>query len=286
MKTQVIFKSHNGQNAILNAYENLLKQWPVSHEKIFLTTRHGETFVIASGDPANPPLILLHGSSTNSAMWMGDVADFSRLFRVYAIDIPGEPGKSEPIRAVLNSPAPAEWISDVMDKLSISQASMIGISLGGWFALNFAATHPEQVTRLVLLCPAGVAPQKNSYFLRTLPLLLLGDWGIERGMRIASAGQPMPEEVVKFTGLIIKNFSPRMEMIPLLSDEALQQVTMPTFLIAGAKDALLPSEKTAERLSGVLPNFSACILADTGHIIIQQTERILRFLTQELETAR
>ncbi|MCL5073052.1 MAG: hypothetical protein M1308_19505 [Actinobacteria bacterium] len=71
MKNQPVFKTDKGREAILSEYDILLKRWPVPYEPLTISTWHGNTFVIACGRKSLPPLILLHGSSTNSLMWMG-----------------------------------------------------------------------------------------------------------------------------------------------------------------------------------------------------------------------
>jgi pimeloyl-ACP methyl ester carboxylesterase len=78
----------------ISFYDSVLSNWPVAYETRTVPTQQGDTFVIASGNENTPSLILLHGAASNSASWFGDVLEYSRHFRVYAIDIPGEPGKS------------------------------------------------------------------------------------------------------------------------------------------------------------------------------------------------
>ena len=59
------------------------------------------THVIVSGPKDAPPLVLLHGYMATSAMWSPNIGDFSKDYRVYAIDVMGQPSKSipaEPIR--------------------------------------------------------------------------------------------------------------------------------------------------------------------------------------------
>lgn len=94
MKTKVAFKSSEGKRAILKFYDSLAEQSHVDYEKILVSTRYGDTFIMASGAREAPPLILLHGSGINSVMWLGDLPTYARNYRVYAVDIPGEPGKS------------------------------------------------------------------------------------------------------------------------------------------------------------------------------------------------
>ncbi|MBZ0286922.1 MAG: alpha/beta hydrolase, partial [Anaerolineae bacterium] len=96
MTVQSLYKSPAAEKAVMELYDNVLAQWPVPHETQTIPTRHGDTFVIASGSPVSPPLILLHGAGTNSAIWIGDVAAYSRDHRVYAVDLLGEAGRSSP----------------------------------------------------------------------------------------------------------------------------------------------------------------------------------------------
>jgi len=278
MKDQQIFKSAAGRQAILEIYDSILERWPVPYEALNISTRYGQTFVLACGDPLAPPLVLLHGSSSNSAMWIGDVAEYCRRYRVYALDIPGEPGKSEAVRFDLKEPDPATWLQEVFTCLHFDRAVLLGISLGGWLALKFATTFPEQVEELVLLCPAGVAPQKTSFILQTVGLMFFGQWGIERLIKIVNGSQPMAAETLQYSRLIAENFNPRIEAIPIFSDEDLGRLRMPVLLIVGEQDVLLPSKKTAARLSRLLPELTAIVLPDRGHVLIDFAPQVMDFL--------
>ena len=54
------------------------------------------THVVVSGPKDAPPLVLLHGYWATSTMWSPNIADFSKDYRVYAIDVMGQPSKSIP----------------------------------------------------------------------------------------------------------------------------------------------------------------------------------------------
>jgi len=62
-----VYRSPEGEKIIMALYDEALARWPVPSQAQHVPTRHGETFVIACGDPNAPPLVLLHGSGTNSA---------------------------------------------------------------------------------------------------------------------------------------------------------------------------------------------------------------------------
>lgn len=92
MSTASIYKTPAGEKTVMDLYDSLLRSWPVPHETLNIATRHGNTFVVASGRPDAPPLILLHGAGSNSSIWAKDVIAYSRTYRTYAVDLLGEDG--------------------------------------------------------------------------------------------------------------------------------------------------------------------------------------------------
>jgi pimeloyl-ACP methyl ester carboxylesterase len=70
-----IYRTAAGGRAVEQRYRDILRLWPVPSERLSIPTREGDTFVVACGPLGAPPLLLLHGSAANSAMWIGDVAD-------------------------------------------------------------------------------------------------------------------------------------------------------------------------------------------------------------------
>jgi pimeloyl-ACP methyl ester carboxylesterase len=281
MKTNLAFKSQEGKTAIIKFYDSLLEIWSAPNEKFHVNTRYGSAFVIATGEKTAPPLILLHGTAMNSIMWLGDSLEYSRNYRVYAVDIPGEPGKSDETQLPFTGSAFAEWLHDVYEALSIRKASLIGISLGAWLSLKFAVSYPEMVEKLVLLCPAGIGPAKISFLFKTMAHMIFGEKGMERLLQKVNGNQPLPEVVLNYQKLIGKHFNFRREPIPLFSDSEIKQLAMPVILFVGEKDAMLHSEVTARRLGSLLPRANINLLPGAGHTLIHLTDRILAFLKSE-----
>ncbi len=281
MKAKLAFKSQEGKRAVLKAYESLLEQWPSPNEQFHVNTRYGDTFIIATGEKEAPPLILLHGSAMNSAMWLGDAGEYSRNYRVYAVDIPGEPGKSDEKQLPFEGRAFAEWLYDVCNALSIEKVSLIGLSLGAWLAVKFSVCHPEKVDKLVLFCPAGIGGQRTSFLFKVLAYALLGEAGMDKLYKKVNGNQPLPEAVLEYQKLIGKNFNYRREGIPLFPDGELRRLTMPVALFVGEKDAMFHSLQTAKRLESILPHANINILPGAGHTLINLVDRIMAFLAPE-----
>lgn len=282
MTHQRIFKSAEGERLVKQRYEKYLDQWPVPCRRSHVPTREGPTFVVACGAENAPPLLLLHGSHGNAAVWFFDVPDWAAHFRVYAIDVIGEPGLSAPSRPPLDSDAYALWLDDVRRGLGLSCVAVVGESLGGWLALDYATRRPDVIQSLALLCPGGVGRTKN-FLLKALPLLLLGSWGRRKVREMVFGRMPpdLPAEVqgfMEFLALIFEHFKPRMVQLPIFSDDALRRLRMPTMAIVGEKDVLLDSAETKERLERNIAHVEVQYLKDVGHLIPSRTRVIREFL--------
>ncbi|KEQ26848.1 alpha/beta fold hydrolase [Paenibacillus tyrfis] len=281
MKVNVAFKSAEGKDEVHGMYDSLLKQWASPHETWYVPTRYGDTFVIASGEKTAPPLLLLHGTGMNSAMWLGEAREYSRSFRVYAVDIPGDPGRSDERQLPLKGSAYADWLYDVFQALDIRQASLIGISLGAWLAVKFSVSFPDKVDKLALLCPSGIGPQKVSFLFTAAFHMLLGERGKDKLYVKVNGNRAIPEAMLKYQKLIGKSFNYRREQIPLFADDELKRLTMPVVLFVGAKDIMLHSAKTAKRLGSLLPHAQINILPDAGHTLTHLAAQIIPFLKSD-----
>jgi pimeloyl-ACP methyl ester carboxylesterase len=92
------FKTPEGEATYLAAYDAALRLWPVAYEEMNIPTRFGLTHVVVSGPKDAPALVLLHGYMATLIMWLPNIQDFSKDYRVYAIDVMGQPSKSIPGR--------------------------------------------------------------------------------------------------------------------------------------------------------------------------------------------
>lgn len=283
-----IWKTAAGGEAVRARYAQFLAHWPVANEQRRIATSQGETFVVSCGPAGAPDIVLLHGSASNSASWMGDVATLAQRFRVHAVDMIGEPGMSAPSRPPLASHVYADWLGEVLAGLGVSRTALAGISLGGWLALEYATRRPETVSAVVLLCPGGVGRHRN-ILVWALPLLLLGRWGRQRIMQRMAGGAPRPTDVPpqvkaygEFMDLTFANFRPRTEVLPPFADADLARLAMPLLAILGAKDVMIDSAGTRERLTRNCAAAEVTWLPDAGHLLIGHGAEIDGFLGRAL----
>ena len=195
----------------------------------------------------------------------------------------GEPGLTAPARPSLASDAYAVWLDDVLDRLGIRRTSIVGISLGGWLGLDYAIRRPERVERVAALCPGGIGRQKVGIVFATLLFRMFGGWGRRKlSERILGRAPVDPTPPVKaffgFIALIHRHFRPRMVKLPVFSDGALRNLSVPVLAIVGGRDVLLDSAQTKRRLEQHAPGAQVVYLPEAGHLITGQKERVLEFL--------
>jgi pimeloyl-ACP methyl ester carboxylesterase len=132
-----VFRSPQAEAQYNAAYEAMLKQWPVSYEELFISTRFGNTHVIASGSKEASPLFLFQPTGAGAAQWFRNVEPFSQQYNTYAVDTIGEVNKSITTRRLMCRQDCVDWIADLFDGLGIKKADLVGNSYGGFFSLQY-----------------------------------------------------------------------------------------------------------------------------------------------------
>jgi pimeloyl-ACP methyl ester carboxylesterase len=218
---------------------------------------------------------------SNAAAWTREVATWANEFRVYAVDIIGDAGLSAPSRPSFATDAHALWLGDVLDGLGLPRASLVGHSMGGGIALDFAVRFPERVDALVLLCPAGVANKSIMWW--ALPLLLLGPWGAERVQERLVGRLPAPEseEARGFAALseaIFEGMRPRAESFDTFTDEDLGRLSMPVLVLLGDRDVTMDSGQIERRFGEHVPDAEVVVYPEKRHYLGDQSVHIARFV--------
>ena len=112
-----------------------------------------KTFYLEAGRRGAPAVVLLHGLGATCSSFLPTLADLSRDYHVFAVDLPGF-GESEKPLARLDPAHQAQWAVALLDALGLERAHLIGNSMGGRVALEVGLRAPSRVDRLVLLAPS------------------------------------------------------------------------------------------------------------------------------------
>lgn len=273
-----VFKSEEGRDKIRGYYNKILSFFPLTQR--YVETSFGKTFVLEAGSSKNPAVILLHGSCSNSAAWLGDIPALAMQYHVFAVDILGEAGNSDENRLALDSDEYPRWLSEVMDALGAEQAVVIGNSMGGWLALHFAAAYPKRTMALALLAPSGIILPKQSFIDQTADIASNSDRAASLGDAVMGDAA-IPKEVLEFMTLVMDNFNPITGALPVLTDEQMCNLTMPVLFMAGTNDMTMDAAQAARRLAQFVSH-AEIHLTDGAHVIMSAADTIIPFLSKEL----
>lgn len=279
--TKDVYKTIEGEKIIKGLVSDIYNSFPdFKLEFIDIDTTAGKTTILKTGDLNKPVLLMLHGTMSNSATWFGALKYFINDFCIYLIDTPGEPGLSESSRMRLNSEVPQNWLLEIFDNLEIKSASIVSMSIGSWYSLNFATLYPNRITTLSIITTSGIVPPRIGIIFKFLIFMMLGAKGQEliNNAIYYKTPQIKDNKIIKYQQCVNKFFNPVVEPIPIISDERLKIINSPIQYFGGDHDVLLNTFKTAERLKKHIPNIEVNILKETGHVVIDQFDKISSFV--------
>ncbi|MDZ4763262.1 MAG: alpha/beta hydrolase [Chloroflexota bacterium] len=307
-----LYRSAQGYAALMAWYAKALAALPVPYQTRLIDTPLARTHVVELGDPAAPPLVMLQGFGASSPLWKNQFPALAAHFHIYALDVPGHPGRSEARVLSLLDDSYARWLTGALDALGLERAPIVGVCLGGWIAMQTAITAPERVESLTMLSPVGLARFK--IFVRSgVPVILnLGravEQPGERLLRMAFApprsGLTFDRDVARALMLVLKHYDvsavagfdgarPGLRDIGVglrtlgrftqpESDANLRRIAARTLLLVGEHEAIFSPRAAYERARRAIPNVDAEIVANVGHAAIYDrpdyvNERLLRFL--------
>ncbi|MCX9028335.1 MAG: alpha/beta hydrolase [Candidatus Methanoperedens sp.] len=269
------FKSPKGEAEYMAAYEATMRLWAVPYEAMDIRSRFGITHLVVCGPKDAPPLILLHSFFMSLTVWAYNIADLSRAYRVYALDMMGQPSKSIPDQPMRDRGEMAEWLNGVLDALRISQMDLIGWSYGGFAALNYAIHRPDRLRKLVLLTPIGsFVPLKTQFYVRSMLTRLPGRYWSNNMMHWMYYEPNLKNEKTKrMFDLITNQFYPGVRYFQLpptvlpvpYMDEELRGIKNSTLLLIGQQESLYDPVAAIERAKRLIPNIQAELIPHAGH---------------------
>lgn len=262
-----------------------------------------------TGDPG---IVLLHGFGGSTFSWRDVLPALAPEHRVVAFDRPGF--------GLTTRPLPGEWREtnpysmagqvqltlEMMNRLGLDQAVLVGHSAGGAVALHTALSHPERVTALVLVAPAvygGGPPSWTKPLLhipqvrRLGPLLTRRLVGTLESVLDRSYADPSLITAHVREGykkpLRVDNWDRGLWELTLAAGSAgladrLGEVSVPTLVISGDSDRIVPPEDS-RRAAAAIPGAELVIIPQAGHLVmeeepaafLQQLTRFLKELPEE-----
>ncbi|HJQ18337.1 MAG TPA: alpha/beta hydrolase [Allosphingosinicella sp.] len=240
------------------------------------------TIVYTIGEGA--PLVFMHGAGTSLGReFVRPWAEKRRVIFPYHPNF-GESGDDNSIQEV--SDYVLHYL-DLFDALGLETFDLVGHSLGGWLAAEFAIRHPERLNRLVLVSPAGlVVPEVESpdYFMiheNDMPGYLMMD-----PSRLAPYLPAAPD--VDFLTLSYRETTATARVVwdhPSGNRKLgrwLHRIKVPTLLLWGEHDRLQPTAKAAA-WQAALPNAELKLVPNAGHLVFEEQPDSLDIVSRFLD---
>ncbi|MGH8775281.1 MAG: alpha/beta fold hydrolase [Jiangellaceae bacterium] len=296
MSKQNEAKEH-GTSPAVDARERLLAGIPLTERRLDLAGV--STAVLEGGE--GPPMILLHGQGGFAAMFMGIIPDLVTTHRVIAPDLPGL-GASEMPDGPPDPDTVLAWLGELIDHTCPTPPVLVGHSLGGTIAARFAADHSDRLSRLVLADTGGLVGPVRPAPPVLLALIRHGARPSERSALRLLRNVAYDHERVRermgahwepfFAYMVERSRTPSVQTanrrllrelgLPQIPPEALARISVPTALIWGRHDRVMPL-RSAEQAS-VRYGWPLHVIPDAGHIAPgEQPQAVLAALRVALD---
>ena len=250
------------------------------------TTLHLERF----GPFEGTPIVLLHGFGSDHSSWHDVWRALETAHPVVALDLPGH-GRSPPGQTGFADLV--ETVLAALDEASIRRCHLVGHSLGGAVALGVADTQRQLVRSLGLIAPAGLGPDIDAAFLSGFvaatqpsslaPWLrrLFADPALvtDGFVRATLQAQATPGRRDHQRELLSRLFADGTQALQLAG--SLQQLTMPTKVIWGAADQIIP----VRHARGLPAHIAIHIAPGVGHMPQLEAPGLVSRLLSELAAA-
>jgi pimeloyl-ACP methyl ester carboxylesterase len=272
---------------------------------------HRRAFVKTGSGPA---LLLLHGLGCDHSTWQPVIESLSRSFTVIAPDLLGH-GESDKPRADYSIGGYANGMRDLLTLLGVDRVTVVGHSLGGGVAMQFAYQFPERTERLVLVAPGGFGPEVTPAirvittpgFQQVMGVLALP--GLlqvtTRSLRVLAATRiPQLRDLAEVADIYESFADPRARaairhvvravvdwkgQVITMADRAYLTEAMPICVVWGADDQVIPVAHAANA-AALAPGARVEVMPNAGHFPHkdhpQRFVRIVRDFVRTTQPAR
>ena len=250
-------------------------------------TLRGQRFhYVEWGTSADPPIVALHGITGHARTWDDEAGLLAATRRVLVLDQRGH-GDSDP--APDGDYSDGALLGDLVafvEALGLRRCSLLGLSLGGRVAINFAGRHPARVERLVVvdigpeIAPAGRArvgalmadaPERFETIQDAIAHLRANNPRYTDAMlhhRARHAVRPLPDGgfTWKYDRALREAIRQGRMRVPADLWPQWRAIACPTLLVRGAESDVL-SETTAKRMIDALPAARLVVVPGAGHTV-------------------
>ncbi len=217
------------------------------------------------------PVVVIHGGGGDARTWSHNIMEMARKYTIYAPDLPGY-GGSQALDGQYYIPELSDFIDKFARALGLEKFNLVGHSLGGGVALNYALKFPQNIKKLVLVSSLCLG-REIAFWVRLLsvPALLksLGAvvTGVFRLITWAIKTLLLPIEFIvplSPAAMIIGGSISTIKEQTLVLANRLSDLVMPTLVVWGSRDPVVPVQH-AYAAAQVIPDCRVKVFQNRGH---------------------
>ncbi|MEU8391213.1 alpha/beta hydrolase [Micromonospora sp. NPDC048843] len=268
------FTSAESQDRFVSAYAEAMADLPAPDRTLDVRTGYGvvRLYHFSGGtDPAAAPLLLLPGRASASPVWADNLPSLLRSRNVYTVDLLGEPGMSIQQRPIKDTTAHAHWLHEVLLALPEPTIHLVGVSFGGWTAMNLAVHLPQKVGSVVLLDPVLVfADLSAEVVLRSIPVSVRWAPRSWRDSFASWTANGAPVEDVPVARMIeagMQAYVMKLSAPTRPSEDQLAAVDVPVLVLMAGKSRLHDAGEAAKLAERSLSHGTVKTYPDASHAI-------------------
>ena len=281
------FKGDAQRDQYSAAYDRALAAWPSAPVQLDVPTRFGSTHVHSCGTPGGVPIVLLHAVAVSSPLWFANVGPLGEHHPVYAIDTITDAGRSAQTAPVRDGSDVATWLEETLAALGLREVHLIGLSYGGWMALNQACRSPGRIASVASVDPPGAVGRMkmNVSFLPDAALAKFAnsDAALHRLLQKLNNGKAPPPVIADLAIAGLRTFALKQPFPKRLTDQELSAIAVPTLYMLGDRSPVTNSARAVERVESLVPGVQVEVVAGAGHMLPVEcpevfNDRVLRFV--------
>ncbi len=228
-----------------------------------------------------PPIILVHGFSSNIHTWEYYIEELGKDYPVVALDLPGFGLSSKPPISYTRE-LYVEVLKDLVDFYRFGKVILIGNSMGGEIILRYSLLYPERVEKLVLIDSAGLASREDlpwflqlgrSFIVEYFSFLFTNHFALSYMLKSAFYNKEVVDKKkidlyyypLKTKGGINAHKSLLSSPSKKIPIEDLKSIAAPVLILWGEEDSWIPV-RYAYEFKRYLPNSKLVILPKCGHL--------------------
>ncbi|MFA2567434.1 MULTISPECIES: alpha/beta fold hydrolase [Bacillus] len=248
------FISEKGKEDFRIAYDESMALLPTPNDMKDIETTYGtiRTYYFTKEENKHKePIILLPGRGASTPMWVPNLEGLREKRPVYTIDLLGEPGMSVQTKVIENQKQQAEWLNEVIEGLGLKKVHIVGVSIGGWTAMNLARYNPKHIATASLLDPVFVFAQISiKMILASIPasVPIVPKFLREKMLSYVSGGAETndDEPIAKLIESGMRNYKLKTPAPDLFSKEDLKNINVPVLALMAEKSTMHNSVKAVE----------------------------------------